>query len=242
MEENKLTNSIWSIFENLIWVIFACIGIIFIIISIFVFRKTFNYENKVDTIGTITEISSYRGSDNNVNYEVYVLFTVDGKEYQSKLNGYLDSFYKGKEIEIYYDKDNLNEIGMKSLDLLFLIFPGTGLVFLIIGGTVLLVKFNKKKLEKRLKEKGELIYANYIETILNTSYQVNGRSPYKIICEWESSLDNKKYTFKSKNIWINPDIIIKEKDIKQFPVYVDSNKKKYVIDLDVLKDNVLDFK
>ena len=174
MKENKI--------ENLIWIIFTIVGTICVIIGIALFGSVFNYANKVDTVGTITE------------------------------------------------------------DLLFLIFPGIGLIFLIIGGTGILVRINKRKLEKELKENGELIYANYNETILNTSYYVNGKSPYNIICEWNNPLDNKKYIFKSKNIWINPETIIKEKNIKQFPVYIDKNKKKYVIDTDNLTENIVDLR
>ena len=143
MKENKL--------ENLIWIIFASIGAIFVIIGLVVFGNIFNYANKVDTVGTITEISSYRNTNHNRNHEVYVSYTIEGKEYESILNSYSSSFYEGKEIKIYYDKDNPNKIGVKSLDLLFLIFPGIGLIFLIIGGTGILVKINKRRLEKRLK-------------------------------------------------------------------------------------------
>ncbi len=235
MKENKL--------KNLTWIIFTSIGAIFVIIGLFVFVNIFNYENKVDTIGTITEISSYGGTNRNRNHEVYVAYTVEGKQYESRLNGYSSSFYEGKEIKIYYDKDNPNKIGMKSLNLLFLIFPGIGLIFLIIGLAGILVKANKRKLEKRLKENGRLIYADYSETVLNTLYRVNGKCPYNIICEWNNPLDNKKYIFKSKNIWINPERIIVEKNIKQLPVYIDNNNiKKYIIDIDIFTENIVDLR
>ena len=235
MKENKL--------ESLIWIIFASIGAVFFIIGLVIIGSIFNYENKVDTVGTITEISSYRNTNHNRTHEVYVSYTIDGKEYESKLDGYSSSFYEGKEIGIYYDKDNPNKIGVKSLDLIFWILPGIGLIFLIIGGTGVFVKINKRKLERNLKENGELIYANYVETVLNTSYRANGKCPYNIICEWNNTLDSKKYIFKSKDIWINPEKIIKEKDIKQFPVYIDNNnKKKYAIDIDILTENIVDLR
>ena len=235
MKENKI--------EYLIWIIFASIGAILVIIGLVAFGSIFNYENKVDTVGTITEISYYSNAKHNRNYEVYVSYIVDGKEYESRLNSYSSSFYEGKEIDIYYDKDDPSKIGVKSLDLLFLIFPGIGLIFLAIGGTGILVKINRRKLEKNLKENGKLIYANYVETVLNTSYQVNGKCPYNIICEWDNTLDGKKYIFKSKNIWINPKSIIEEKDIKQFPIYIDNNnKKKYAIDIDILTENIVDLR
>lgn len=174
---------------------------------------------------------------------MYVTYSVDGKKYESKLNGYSASFYEGKEIEIYYDKENPSKIGVKSLDLLFLIFPGIGLIFFIIGGTGIIIKIKRIKLEKNLKENGEVIYANYVETIINTSYKVNGKHPYNIICEWNNPEDNKKYIFKSKNIWLNPEHIIEKRNIKEFPIYLDNkNKKKYVIDIDSLTENVVDLR
>lgn len=227
--------------ENLVWIIFASIGTIFVIIGAILCINIFNYDNKIDTIGTITNISSYRNNNGNRDYQVYVSYNVNGKEYESRLNSYSSSFYEGKEVEIYYDKDNPNEIGVKSLDLIFLIFPGIGLIFVIIGVTGILVKIKRKKLEKRLKENGEIIYADYVETIINTSYAINGRHPYNIICEWDNPIDNKKYIFKSKNIWINPENRIEEENIRQFRIYLDEkNKKKYVIDIDNLTEDVVD--
>ena len=230
MKENKS--------ENLLWIIFTIIGALFILIGLTLVGNVLNYENKENTVGIITEISTHRGINDNIDYRVYVSYNVDGRTYESELSGYSSSFYKGKEINIYYDKSNSTKIGMRSLDLLFLMFPGFGLIFFAIGGTGLLIKSRNKKLEKSLKENGDAIYADYVETIVNNSYSVNGIHPYRIICEWSNPLDNKKYIFKSKNIWINPEDIIIERDIQQFPVYINrDNMKKYVVDIDILENN-----
>ncbi len=237
MKENKL--------ENLVWIIFISIGAIFIIIGLILCRNIFTYANKIETTGTITEILLHRSNDPDEyddENEVYVSYVVEGKKYESRLRAYSPDFYEGKEIEIYYDKDNPNKIGSKSFNLIFLIFPGMGLIFLAIGGIGILVKTNKKKSEKKLKENGKLIYANYSETALNTSYDVNGRYPYNIICEWKDPTDNKSYIFKSKNIWINPESIIEGKNIKQFPVYIGNNKKKYFVDVSILEENIVDLR
>lgn len=123
------------------------------------------------------------------------------------------------------------------MDFIFFMFPGIGLIFLSIGGTGLLLKNRNKKLEKSLKENGDVIYADYVETIVNSSYRVNGRHPYRIICEWNNPLDSKKYIFKSKNIWINPENTIIERNIKQFPVHINRNDiKKYVVDIDIFEN------
>ena len=49
MKENKL--------ENLIWIVFTCIGTISLIIGLVIVSNVFNYKNKVETTGIITEIS-----------------------------------------------------------------------------------------------------------------------------------------------------------------------------------------
>lgn len=59
-------------------------------------NNNFNYENKIDTIGTITEISSYKDRDGEEENEVYVSYTIAGKKYESKLNGYSSDFMKEK--------------------------------------------------------------------------------------------------------------------------------------------------
>ena len=71
---------------------------------------------------------------------------------------------------------------------------------------------------------------------------MNQKNPYYIICEWYNQADNKKYIFKSKNIWINPENTIQEKNIKQFPVYIGNNMKKYVVDIDVLTKDIVDLR
>ena len=225
--------------EYLLWGIFCTIGLIFVIIGSIICLNTFNYNDKIDTTGTITHITSNESYDNeNTNYDVYVKYTVNDREYESRLNGYSSNFYEGKKIKIYYDKNNPNLIGVKSLDLLFLIFPGIGLIFFIIGATGLIIKIKKNISGNKLKETGNRIDAKYIETTLNTTYSVNGKNPYNIICEWINPADGKTYTFKSKNLWYDPEDIIYTKKITTFTVYVDmNNMKKYMVDIDILNDN-----
>ena len=232
-----------KILENIVFIVFLSIGAIFTIIGLVFGANMFNYKNQINTTGIITKISTYADIDNERKYEVYVSYTVENRTLESKLNSYSSNFYEGKKIDIYYDKDNPNKIGIKSMDLLFvLIFSGIGLLFVIIGGAGIIVKIIKKNSEKRLKANGELIYANYVETALNTAYSVNQRNPYYIICEWYNQADNKKYIFKSKNIWINPENTIQEKNIKQFPVYIGNNIKKYVVDIDILTKDIIDLR
>lgn len=229
MKEKKL--------EKLIWPLFALVGTIFLIIGIVSFKYIFDYSNKVDTQGTITRIVSDFDDD----YDVYVSYRVDGKTYNSRLNYYSSSFYEGKKINIYYDKDNPNKIGSKSRNLIFLVFPLLGLIFFIIGLVGIIFKHKKKKMFKELKKNGRLIYANYVQITLNETLTVNGKHPYNIICEWKSPENNKVYIFKSENIWINPDIIMNN-NITKIPVYINETVDKYYVDVESITANIIDLR
>ena len=214
-----------------LWGTFTTMGAIIVIIGLIVFFSVCNYKNKVDTVGVIT----------NTGNGTIVSYNVDGEEHESSFSGYSSSFHVGDEIEIYYDKDDVNKIGSKSLDLLYLILPGIGSIFLLIGVIGLGVLSHKKKKEKSLRENGELVYATYSETILNVNVRVNGRYPYNIIVEWNNPEDGKKYLLKSKNIYFNPEMLIEERNIKTFPVYINpNNKKQYFVDVDILNEDVVD--
>ena len=156
-----------------LWGTFTTMGAIIVIIGLIVFFSVCNYKNKVDTVGIIIDTGN----------ETTVSYSVEGEEHESSFSGYSSSFHVGDEIEIYYDKDDVNKIGSKSLDLLYLILPGIGSIFLLIGMIGLGVLSHKKKKEKNLRENGELVYATYSETILNVNVRVNGRYPYNIIVE-----------------------------------------------------------
>ncbi len=222
--------------DNLIWSIFTIIGTILLIIGIILCIFKFNYHNKSTTTGIITYITS---NNNQENHQVYVSYQVGDKLYESPLNGYSSSYYEGKEIEIYYDKANPDKIGVKSLDLLFLILHGLGLIFTTIGGTGLLINLNHQKKYQRLKNTGTLIYADYIETTINYSININNSHPYNIICEWTNPKDNKKYVFKSANIWINPSSTLTSNP--KIPVYID-DKYNYYVDTDSITNNYVDLK
>lgn len=228
-------------FDNLLWIIFSSIGLFIIILGVIIFYAVFNIPNKVETTGVITKIISSSNKGSNTSHEVYISYKVKGKEYESHINGYSSSFYEGKEVDIYYDQKDPYRIGVKSLNLLFLIFPGIGAIFFIIGGIGLLINLNKNNLAKRLKENGKLIYANYVECVINTSLNINGRHPYNIICEWINPEDNKTYIFKSANIWINPEMIISDRNITTIPVYINTKKlKQYYVDTTSITEDVVD--
>lgn len=219
--------------DSIMFTIFFIIGIFLFPFGIYVSINTFNYDDKIETTATITDIISYENRDGEISYEVYVEYFIDGQRYESELNGYLMTFSEGDKINIYYDINNPRVISTKSLDLLVLIVPFMGIIFVLIGALGIKKKIKQRRQDKYIEEHGELIYATYVETIVNYSYAVNDEHPYQIVCEWTDPTTNIQYTFKSKNLWRNPEIFINMNNIESFPVYVDKNdKQKYLMDTD----------
>ena len=111
MKESKL--------DNLVWMIFLTVGLIFAIAGVVICVNMLYTQGKVKTIGVIEEVSYGRERSS----YTLVSFEVDGEKITARANGYSSGFYKGKEIEIYYNEENPNQISIPSLDLLFLMFP-----------------------------------------------------------------------------------------------------------------------
>lgn len=219
--------------------IFALVGALFIIIGVYACINTFSYDNAISTTGIITRIEKYRDHDGDTSYDVYVTYEVDNMQYESKLGGYLSSFAVGDEIDIYYDKDNPTEIGNKTVDYFIVIIPALGLVFFSIGLFLIISGVKEDKKIKKLKLNGICIYAKYVETTVNTMYSVNGKHPYNIVCEGIAPKSGVLQRFKSGNINEDPQKIIAERNINQFPVYIDpENDTKYFVDVDILKQNI----
>ncbi len=219
---------------NFFFSIFLTVGIIFTFIGIAEFVSSHNEaNNRVTTTATITDIIPYINNDNKRSYDVYVEYEVNKNKYNEKLGFYSSNYYIGKEIEIYYYKDNIRKIGTKAGDIMLaLIFSLIGIPFALIGAIGLLYGPAKKKKERKLQKTGIRINANYTETYLNTTVRINGLHPYKIICKGINPITNQECIFKSKNIYKNPEEIIAIKRITTFPVYIDAkNNKKYFVDI-----------
>lgn len=232
--------------NNALCIVLCTVGFIFIIIGI-VNINTINSKNRVETIGIITNIDTYiytKDYEDYKDYEerhvVYVKYKIDEKEYMSRTtNYYSSSFYVGKEVKLYYNKDNPNQVIIKESIILFSVI---GTIFFTIGILGIICGIRKEIKQKNLIKNGKRIDAQYVKTRIG-NYVINGNHPYFIVCEWDNPEDNKKYIFKSSNIWlsIDPERVIKNKKIKTFPVYINpKNKKQYVIDIKQLVEEVVD--
>lgn len=219
--------------EWLIGIVFAIFGAGIIIGGIFTTISTAKFkETAVQTTATVVSVSRHTDSDGDTTYKVYVTYSVDGEMYNGS---YSTSSYitEGSMKTVYYDKNNPASIKatISSSDGIMTI--ACGIPFFAIGFGMIFHKLNKASGKKKMLETGDKIYANLKEITMNYSYSVNNRHPYIIICTGKDNVTGEVRTFKSENIWHNPEYIIKERNITTFPVYIDiNNRKKYYLSLE----------
>lgn len=94
-----------------------------------------------------------------------------------------------------------------------------------------------KNRAKKLLREGDHIYTQYKSIEADIKAEKNGKYPYRIISSWFDPKTKKQYEFKSQQLWENPQDYIMDQTIK---VMIDrKNKKKYLMDLSFLPDNIL---
>ena len=111
-----------------------------------------------------------------------------------------------------------------------------GIVF-AIGLIFFCVILTFDKAEKKLKKIGDTIYAKF-----DSVWKTKGEKPYIIVCKYMNET-GKELKFKSRGLDFNPECAIKDLEISTFPVYMDTQKKKkYIIDLKKLTENLVDLR
>jgi len=221
--------------------VFALIGSLFFIIgmvlavigSIIYINHNKFLETAETTYAEITDIDEeayYRKGRRKTRHHVWVEYEVDGSTYNRKLDSYNSSMYVGSDIEIYYDPENPSDIWTGSrVGEIIMFFMGGG--FMILGGVFLLIVVFQKRKINNLKKNGEPLTGTIINVTRNMAVRINGRHPFKAEVELKNPFDGETYLYSSENI---------NADISQFigsqvTVYVDKNKKsRYYVDMEAL--------
>ena len=113
-----------------------------------------------------------------------------------------------------------------------LIIAGAVLVFFLVAGGTIYYLLWKKRREKYLKKYGIPIETDFQSVEINTSLEVNGQHPFRVLSQWKNPVTNDVHIFHSNNIWFNPSKYIEGTKII---VYIErNNPKKYYLDLSFL--------
>ena len=134
--------------KQVVFLIFAIIGLIFTVVGTVICLKVFDYSDKVETTAIITDFESYqeyRNGKTHTHYKTHLTYEVEGFSYTNVVSMYSSSWSIGDEIEIYYDIDDPQNVGSKDTDWALLVIPCLGLVFFALGSITLLVSRKKQK-------------------------------------------------------------------------------------------------
>jgi hypothetical protein len=113
---------------------------------------------------------------------------------------------------------------------------GIGGIMLFTGSVILMWgRLSGSKMEW-FKLNGIPVKAEIEKLSVNKKIRVNGKHPYKIYAKYLNPQTNKIQMFKSKNLWIDPNIHLAEKNITHIEIWVDpQNYKKYLMNTDFLR-------
>lgn len=218
--------------------VFWGIGIAVLAIAGNLYMNTQNFIAKAQKAEGVVVKNIRSRSDDSYTYSPAVKFqTRDGRtvKFVSKLGSGTPTYSVGEQVEVLYDEDKPEAAKINSfLSLYFgsMILGIIGGMFCFIMVSTHLFKGLGKKKEAYLLQQGRPIQAKVQGVEKNTSLEMNGRNPYRIIAHWHNASSNEVHVFKSKNIWFNPEDYI---DREEVTVYLDkSNAKKYHMDISFL--------
>lgn len=79
----------------------------------------------------------------------------------------------------------------------FAIFGGIGLPMLVLW-------LRRRGARQWARQSGFLVLTRFVDVVHDTRVRVNGRSPYRIVSQWQNPRDRKVYRFESDPMWLNP--------------------------------------
>ena len=226
--------------------LFTFIGILGLIGTGFGYFSTKDFLSQASHAeGTVINLiekssSSNSGGTSTPLYTPVVRFkTIQGEERQftSSVSSYPPAHRVGEKVFVLYipgHEEDAKINTFRSLWLLHFIFGGLGLVFSIIGISLLTAGFLKKSKEKKLRNHGVPIQAEFQRVERNTGITINGRNPFRLIAQWQDPATSKLHVFESANIWFDPTPFISK---SQLTVFIDpNNPRRYHLDISFLPE------
>lgn len=217
--------------------IFAIIGLLMLMGGSYFYLSGYSQEKSgIVVTGQIIDLSVHR-SDDGASYCPVVKYT-DGQEEYVMESSYCSSGYRnalGDDIDVIYQPGNPDNAVIHSFGGLYggaVILLGMGAVFALVGTLPLIIMYLRSKSGQRLLREGMPVKARFSEVILNTTININGRSPFQIVAQMHDTAANTVKLYYSHNIAFDPSPFINQEFVT---VYVDKkNPDKYYMDISFL--------
>ncbi|MBT0368511.1 DUF3592 domain-containing protein [Morganella morganii subsp. morganii] len=216
---------------------FAVIGLLMLMGGSYFYLSGYSQEKSgIVVTGQIIALSVHR-PDDGASYCPVVKYT-DGQEEYVMESSYCSSGYRnalGDDIDVIYQPGNPDNAVIHSFGGLYggaVILLGMGAVFALVGTLPLIIMYLRSKSGQRLLREGMPVKARFSEVILNTTININGRSPFQIVAQMHDTAANTVKLYYSHNIAFDPSPFINQEFVT---VYVDKkNPDKYYMDISFL--------
>ena len=217
--------------------IFAVIGLLMLMGGSYFYLSGYSQEKSgIVVTGQIIDLSVHR-SDDGASYCPVVKYT-DGQEEDVMESSYCSSGYRnalGDDIDVIYQPGSPDNAVIHAFGGLYggaVILLGMGAVFALVGTLPLIIMYLRSKSGQRLLREGMPVKARFSEVILNTTININGRSPFQIVAQMHDTAANTVKLYYSHNIAFDPSPFINQEFVT---VYVDKkNPDKYYMDISFL--------
>lgn len=192
--------------------------------------------------GTVTRLERSESTDSDnrrsVYYYPYVRFELPSgevHEFRGGTGSNPPAWAIGERVDVLYDPARPAEArirGFSSLWLGSVILGGLGLLFALVGGGIFGVRWLGARRAGALRQGGTRVQAVFQSVERNEALKVNGRSPWRVVCQWIDPATRKLHVFESENLWYDPTPHIQAKEIAVF--IEPGNPRRYLVDLSFL--------
>tara|TARA_A100001391_G_scaffold69_2_gene127 strand:+ start:32073 stop:32768 length:696 start_codon:yes stop_codon:yes gene_type:complete len=196
-------------------------------------------ETAVTVPGVVTELVPKRSSDGDVLYSPKVHFRDrDGGNvvFVPNTSSRPPAYSVGEGVEVVYapgDSADARIRGFFSLWGVALIASVLGAILTVVGAGFLLWPKWKARKVAWLRKNGQKVAAEPVEVVLDRSLQVNGRHPYRIVCQWSDPVSGEAHSFRSDALWFDPSPALGEQPLTVW--VAPDNPRRYHVDLAFLE-------
>lgn len=224
-------------------VVFGIVGIVLLGVSIWLTVRSLDFAaNATRTQGTVVDLQRKYSTDSDGNgrylyYPVVRFQTAAGEqsEFRGSAGSSSPAYGRGDQVTVLYFPQNPRDARIDSITGLWLgplITGGLGIAFTLVCCGFLLVRLRRANLEKWMRVNGRPVEADYTGVVRDTSFRVNGRTPWRITAQWLDPTGSKVHVFESKRLWFDPEPYIAS---ERMTVLIDPNDpKRHVFDLSFL--------
>ncbi|WP_058911617.1 DUF3592 domain-containing protein [Entomohabitans teleogrylli] len=220
-----------------IFSLFLIVGVLLLSGAGYFFWQSWSFLQQAQpAAGKIVELTVSKTKDNSPVWYPTVRFTDSRGEVHTFTSSVGSSGWRnsiGRQVEVLYLAGSPSEAEINNFSSLWIatLIPGIlGTVFCAIGGGALGFQSMRARRSARLLREGRPIEAEIIGAEINHRVKVNGRSPWRVVCQWHDKSVNEVVLFYSHNLYFNPGAFLDRR--KTALVYVDRNNiKRYHMDI-----------